>query len=143
MISYKDFLLENDITVDGRKIKVVKADRAAKDKLVDVDVKLFDKVFSKSSYYIEPNGKNQIHGRYEKFGLFIKGGIDNTFGDNYRVQQATSMEASEVSVNKTGDVSFTNGRHRYAWLRDQGLDKVPVSMNKESVKNAKLFNYIR
>jgi 2'-5' RNA ligase len=52
------------------------------------------------------------------------------------------MEASEVTVNEDGKVGFTNGRHRYAWLRDQGLTSIPVSMDPESVKNAKKHGYL-
>ena len=61
--------------------------------------------------------------RYERFGQFIA--------------EHDAIEAAEVYVHEDGQVGFTNGRHRYAWLRDQGLTSIPVAMTPESVANAK------
>jgi hypothetical protein len=35
---------------------------------------------------------------------------------------------SHICVEATGDVSFTDGRHRFAWFRDHGIKAVPVTV---------------
>ena len=56
--------------------------------------------------------------------------------------QIYSIEAPEVTVQDNGRVGFTNGRHRYAWLRDQGITSIPMAMTPESVANAKRYGYL-
>jgi hypothetical protein len=52
------------------------------------------------------------------------------------------MRASEAYVRPNGSVVFGDGRHRFAYLRDIGLKKIPMSLDKESVRNAKKHGYI-
>jgi hypothetical protein len=112
------------MAVDGRVITVVKPKRARKDVLVKLNVAAFDAAFQRErDFYIGPGGTgNPIHDRYPKFGEFIA--------------KVTEIEAAEVTVNDDGKVGFTNGRHRYAWLRDHGVKDIPVAMTPESVQNA-------
>ena len=72
--------------------------------------------------------ENAIKNRYKGVEEFLK--------------TAPSMIASEAYVKPNGSVVFGDGRHRFAYLRDQGLDKIPISMDKESIKNAKKYGYI-
>jgi hypothetical protein len=82
-----------------------------------------DKAWSKDpNFYVSKAGKNAIGDRREGVGKFL--------------ETATEMRAPEMGVNKEGQVAFTDGRHRMAYLRDQGLGQVPVSMDKESIANA-------
>lgn len=114
------------ITVGDRQIEVVKPQRAVKagDKLVPLNVIAFDTEFQRQTgFYLDVGGKGGIGNRYERFGEYIA--------------RHDSIEAAEVSVREDGTVGFTNGRHRYAWLRDQGLTSIPVAMTPESVKHAK------
>lgn len=111
---------------------VVLAPRAkkSKDVLVSVNVKKFDAAFAKDKYlYIGKGGSGGIHDRYPAFKKFL--------------ETKTPIEASEVSVRRDGTVGFTNGRHRYAVMRDSGLKSIPVSMDKSSVKYAKKFGLLR
>ena len=47
-----------------------------------------------------------------------------------------------MTVQASGRVGFTDGRHRYAWLRDQGITSIPVSMTPESAKYAKKYGLL-
>jgi len=83
----------------------------------------------------------------DETGYIGKGGTENAIGKRYQgveefLKTAPSMRASEVHVRPNGSVVFGDGRHRYAFLRDQGLDKIPISMDADSIKYAKKFGYI-
>jgi hypothetical protein len=97
--------------------------------LANVNAKAFDKAFKKTEWqYVGPQGQGGIGDRYTKFGEFAK--------------TAPSMNASNVSVDKIGRITFGDGRHRYAYLRDQGVDSIPMSMDKESLANAKFHGLL-
>ena len=125
------FTEQASVTVGDRQVTVVKPERATRagDKLVPVNVTAFDEEFQRDQdLYIGVGGQGGIGTRYERFGQFI-GAHD-------------SIEAAEVTVQENGRVGFTNGRHRYAWLRDQGLTSIPVAMTKESVTHAKRYGLL-
>lgn len=132
------------VKIGNREIKITKPLRAAKDTLVVLNVANFDKAFKKEKeFYIGKNGAGAIHDRYARFGLFVRGGkeeIEPDFSIDH--EPAKSIEASEVSVNAKGDIQFKNGRHRYAWMRDNKINKIIVAMDKESVYNARKYKYI-
>ena len=119
------------IKIGDRTIPVTinRIDKKSGGQLVNVNPSAFDEAFSKTSWqYVGEKGKEGISGRYEKFENYLK--------------DAKSIEASNVSVNKDGGIVFGDGRHRYAVLRDMGLDELPIVMDKESIKNAKKFGYL-
>jgi hypothetical protein len=119
------------IQIGDRTIPVTinRIDKKTGGQLVNVNPSAFDEAFSKTGWqYVGEKGKQGISGRYEKFESFLK--------------DAKSIEASNVSVNKDGGIVFGDGRHRYAVLRDMGLDELPIVMDKESIKNAKKFGYL-
>ena len=137
-VSRKDIIeeqinkLEPTITVQDRTIPVtlhpVEARQGNKIEYVNTDK--FENAFKK-----------------DETGYIGKGGTDNAIGKRYQgveefLKTAPSMRASEVHVRPNGSVVFGDGRHRYAFLRDQGLDKIPISMDADSIKNAKKFGYI-
>lgn len=148
MKSYKEVITEaaEYIKIDNRKIPVTKPQRAKKDKIVWVNTSRFDKAWKETesgNYYIGKNGKNGIKDRYKRFDVFVRGGKDD-IGDDIilDIDPAESIEVAEISVDDKGDISFTNGRHRFAWMRDQGLDRIPVAMSKDSIMNAKTHKYV-
>jgi hypothetical protein len=119
------------IQIGDRTIPVTinRFDKKSGGELVNVNPSTFDEAFSKTGWqYVGEKGKEGISGRYEKFENYLK--------------DAKSIEASNVSVNKDGGIVFGDGRHRYAVLRDMGLDELPIVMDKESIKNAKKFGYL-
>lgn len=78
--------------------------------------------------YVGPQGAGGIAGRYERFADFIR--------------EAPSMRASQVYVSPRGRVMFGDGRHRFSYLRDQGVESVPMSMDAESVETARRLGLI-
>ena len=99
--------------------------RRSGDKVVWVDVEAFDRLWKKDpEMYVAPGGVGGIKGRYERFGKFLETG--------------ESVIMSEVGVSpRTGTIEFTNGRHRFAYLRDHGVKTIPISMDKSMMKLAK------
>jgi hypothetical protein len=123
--------LTPSLQIDGKVLPVTmhRLEEKAGNQIVNINPKTFDQAFSKTQWqYVGKGGEGGIEGRYKGFENWLK--------------DAKSMTASNVSVNKDGGIVFGDGRHRYAVLRDMGLDKLPISMDKDSIKNAKKFGYI-
>jgi hypothetical protein len=119
------------VNVNGKEIPVTinKVDERSGEKLVYVNIAPFEANFEKDkNFYVGKEGKGGIGKRYEQFEDFIK--------------TADSVEAPEVGIDEKGHVQFGNGRHRYAYFRDQGLTRVPMAMSAESLANAKKFGYV-
>jgi hypothetical protein len=120
------------IKIHGRDIPVTMhpAEQRGGYQLHHVNVDKFDQGFKRNSgQYIGQGGTgNTISDRYKRIGEFLK--------------DAPSMQVSDAHINEHGLVDFGNGRHRYAYLRDQGLKTIPVSLSKESIRNAKKHGYI-
>ena len=100
------------------------------DRMVTVKVGPFNAAWSRDhNYYVGPGGSGAAIGdRYQRFGQWL--------ADHDHVQ------APYVDIGSKGDIYFSNGRHRYAWLRDHGWTVIPMSMNDESIANAQKFGYI-
>jgi hypothetical protein len=118
--------LVNDDDMVGRQtwkvngVTFVKPERASGDVVIMTNVAKFDKAWSQDmDMYITPGGGgNAINIRYPRFVHFL------TLG------QPVIM--SEVSVAVSDTPHFTNGRHRYSVLRDQGWKKIPMCVDPES-----------
>ena len=123
------------VAVDGRNIRFDISPQAESndETLVLVDVAKFDRLFSKSWQHIGVDGDGQIKTRYADFGVFLVGGEQKIGNRTVTHRPATSVIASEVSIGAGGIVTFGNGRHRYAWLRDHGVRKMPMSMDPTSL----------
>ena len=52
--------------------------------------------------------------RYKKFGAWLNRG--------------EAVEIPWVGL-EDGEICFTNGRHRFAWLRDHGLQSIPIDVD--------------
>lgn len=95
--------------------------------IVDVKASSFEKLFktSNSQQYIGEAGNIQVPKRYERLKELFASDKD--------------IEAPEVYVqiqNGRPIIKFEDGRHRYAIMRDMGMQKIPIAMDKESIKNA-------
>jgi hypothetical protein len=98
------------------------------DQIVWVDPAKFEPAFQKDvGFYVGEGGEGGIKGRYEGFAEWQKEG--------------KPIEVPEVSIQPDGRAAFHNGRHRYAWLRDQGMGKVPMAMEPESRARAKELGF--
>ena len=146
MKSFNTYITESvksTVKWKGGRVIVTAPKRARNETMVSMSVDAFERSYSKSSLYVGRNGRGGIGNRYERFGIFLNGGVDVIDKDvSLDVDPADSIEAPEVHVNKEGVASFTNGRHRWAWLRDHGAEFIPVMMDKEGLKNAREFGYV-
>jgi hypothetical protein len=59
-----------------------------------------------------------------------------------RSERMWPLEVSSVGVNKNGYIGFTDGRHRFAYLRNNGYNPIPVGMDAESIQYAKQYGYL-
>jgi len=120
---------ETVIPVGNRQIDVVPAPIDRKYPMVMINVPAFDRGFARDrGFYIGPGGSGDaIAGRYQRFLEFL--------------EKNDSMEASAVSVGEDGKVAFSNGRHRYAVLRDLGVTVMPVVVL-DGLENAERFGYL-
>lgn len=122
---------EFSVTLNGRQIPVTinKSDERSGEKLAYVNVAQFEANFAKDkNFYVGEEGEGGIGKRYEMFAKFV--------------ETAPSIEAPEIGIDDDGNVMFGNGRHRYAYMRDQGLTQIPMAMSAESLANAKKFGYV-
>lgn len=109
----------NEILDDDEKLKIV-----------NIDVKKFDKSWSQDrGVYIGPNGQGSIG--------------DRSAGVMEYYETDKPIDASEVDILPNGRVAFIDGRHRFAVLRDMGAEVIPMAMDDESVKNAKKHRLIK
>lgn len=122
--------LSFSVNLNGTNIPITLNKWVSKNKhLVNVNVEKLDNAWSRdSANYIGPNGKNGIKDRYQRFGEFS--------------QTAKSIEASEIHVSSNGSIMFSNGRHRFAYMRDNGVSVMPVAMDNESIQNATKYNLL-
>lgn len=98
--------------------------------LAHIKVEPFEKKFKNDWAYIGNNGEGGIRNRYNNFGKWL---TDNP---------TTPIEAPLVSIDTDGNVGFTNGRHRYAYLRDIGISHIPMSLSATDYKNAVAHNLV-
>lgn len=132
-IAKKLNIKSNDlIEVGGRKIPVNQhpSDERSGNELHFVDADKFEEGFKRNKdQYIGKGGSgNSISDRYKKVGEFLK--------------TAPSMRVGDAHVRENGLVDFGDGRHRFAYLRDQGLKHIPMSFSKEAARNARKHGYL-
>jgi hypothetical protein len=85
------------------------------DPVVWISVVALDAAWRGCKDYIGPGGSGSLHvGRYGRFGEFFV--------------HARSIIMPTLCLDDEGAVSFTNGRHRFAWLRDRGLSTLPIEI---------------
>ncbi|MDD5151910.1 MAG: hypothetical protein PHC28_15760 [Flavobacterium sp.] len=133
MKSFQEYILENNIKFNNIIYHFIIDPDFDNDgvQLVDFDIEKVDKLFKKDQdYYIKYLGKNstQSEFKYQRFLDFL--------------QNNKTIKAPSISVNDEGNISFNNGRHRFAVFRDQGFKELPMSVSKESLLNAKKFSLI-
>ncbi|WP_342251442.1 hypothetical protein [Sphingomonas sp. OTU376] len=79
-----------------------------------VDVAAFDRAWGRTDQHIVPGGSNGQDSRYRKAGeWFAENSHSNMF---------------VASLDEDG-VLFTDGRHRFSWLRDRGVAAIPIQIS--------------
>ena len=94
--------------------------------VVNVNVADVDTAWSKnaSSYISGPESPNIFKrgnsDRYTLFGEFFKTG--------------KPVEMSEIYLDHFNELNFSNGRHRFSWMRDHGVKSLPVVVPAEQAE---------
>jgi hypothetical protein len=71
--------------------------------------------------YIGPGGTGPAIGdRYSRFGIWL--------------QRGEAVWIPWVGLARDRQISFTDGRHRFAWLRDHGVTAVPIDVDPDEAK---------
>jgi hypothetical protein len=85
-----------------------------KHRIVWISVEALDASWQKDCCYVAAGGKGGNAFRYQRFGQWLRAS-----NPRRRIQMPV--------VGFPGDcVGFEDGRHRFAWLRDHGVDALPV-----------------
>lgn len=101
------------------------------DAVVWLDVAKADAAWKRDADYYIPIGAPENHHRYREFGTWL-----------LRANRVVWMP--HVTLWR-GQLSFTDGRHRFAWIRDHGADAMPVTTDPADAKklSAKLGSAAR
>lgn len=98
---------------------------------VTVDVAKVDEAWQRDhpDYYVPRGGQPDAVGqaKYEQVRQFVERAI----------AEGIPVEQSQIVVDRDGSVSFIDGRHRFAVLRDLGAVAIPVSVDRSSVARAR------
>lgn len=84
------------------------------DVIVWVDVSKADALWHRDILYIPPRAPKHRE-KYERFGRWL-------------VTAPCPVEMGHVAVGDENSLSFSNGRHRFAWVRDQGGQAIPFTI---------------
>ncbi|MFM0265601.1 hypothetical protein [Paraburkholderia sediminicola] len=85
------------------------------DALVWVCITSLDTAWRVSEDYVGEAGHGSLHGdRYSKVGRWL--------------ESAKFVDVPVLCLDEDGVPSFTDGRHRFAWLRDHGLRSLPIEV---------------
>jgi hypothetical protein len=107
-------------TIDWRLVPLGEGwDSQDQDLVVWVDIKKLDQSWRNDPGYVGANGAgSDMPGRYEEAGKWLA-----EFVNGHR-----PVFMPTVCLNDAGDITFTDGRHRVAWLRDHGAIALPVGV---------------
>lgn len=103
-------------------------DKVAGAKLCDVDVSKLDKELKKNkSMYVGFEGYNGSRDKYNSFVEYLK------------TNQSIHTPKIYLERENNGEISthISDGRHRFAVLRDRGIEKMPVVIDKNSIELAR------
>lgn len=93
------------------------------DPVIWVAVGSLDALWRNTPEYVGLDGRGSDQaGKYEAVGDFLRFGIGT--------RQIFVPTVSMID----GKVTFTDGRHRFAWLRDHGLRAMPIEVPEESLE---------
>jgi hypothetical protein len=127
---YKDL----DDSIESQMSEMVVSDTRRTHKIHWVNVYNFDKAWAHASQYLAPGTQDPS---MEKAETFLK--MDPV--NRHRKYGRYIMPAVKVGI-RWGEVKILDGRHRYCILREAGVEKMPVSMDNDSAKNAGRLNLL-
>ena len=100
------------------------------DIVVEVDVKEINELWKQDPFWIDVGAieGGGVREKYEKVGRWIR--------ENNRV------EMCEVGY-RDGVFGVHQGRYRFAWLRDHGVARIKVCVDKESINRLKQLRIVK
>lgn len=92
------------------------------DAAIWVDTAKLDRLWQRAAdAYIGSGGSEHAIGdRYTRVGLWILAG--------------RPLKMLQIAVSEEGELSFIDGRHRFAWLRDHGAKSVQVQLHSDHLE---------
>ena len=126
-----------DKTIDlddiKRRIELDKADKRKNVKLIEVETEKLEQLIRRDKLsYIEKQGMNSDGDKYKNFGEYLKTG--------------KKIYATKINIDKSpkGEilVNIIDGRHRYAYLRDIGMKRIPIAIDKKSYDTGLKYNLL-
>lgn len=97
--------------------------------VVQVDPRKIDAAWQRDSgVYVGPGGSGGSPEKYARAREFLT--------------TADQFEAPSLRMNEGGTPVFDDGRHRFAVMRDAGMDRVPVAIDPYSTELAKRFGLL-
>jgi hypothetical protein len=113
-------------------IEFVKPERAVGDWVILTNVEAFDEAWRahEPDYYIEYRGANS---RQKYLGFA------NWFEDNpdIPVEMPEVVMYEDPASGRDWGPGFTNGRHRFAFLRDMGMPVIPMAVSRHGAQRFK------
>jgi hypothetical protein len=92
---------------------------AETDPVLWIDLMRFEAEWRKTDQWVGPGGvPGGLGSRYPRAGEWLQSG--------------RPIDMCQIWINTDG-IGFTDGRHRFAWLRDHGLSAMPVQLSPESM----------
>ncbi len=106
----------------GRAVSFIQHSGAGRDEVaVWINPRDLDRDWQRDTGYYLPPGGEGVAGRRAEFRRFL--------------QTDDAVEAPRVALGPEGEVSFTDGRHRFAVLRDDGAARVAVMVPRDQVRD--------
>lgn len=94
-----------------------------------VDPLKVDAILSRDKeFYVGPGGEGGSTFKYKKAMEFLK--------------SASEFNAPSLGVMEDGGVGFSDGRHRFAAMRDMGINPLPVAMDPQSLQFASRYGLL-
>lgn len=98
--------------------------------LIEVEVSRLDQLWRESGEgYINSDGTGATEGRLEGFAAWLS------------ANPSKPINAPWVYINGRGSVSFSDGRHRFALLRERGYHSIKIAVRKNEV--ARMWNLLK
>jgi hypothetical protein len=82
-----------------------------------IDIQALDHSWAQDELHVGQGGEGGMKRRYDGFGRWI-------------ASATVPVQMPEVALSHRNEVAFTNGRHRFSWLRDHGAEAMPVLVDK-------------
>jgi hypothetical protein len=83
-----------------------------------IDIQALDQSWAKDELHVSVGGEGGMKRRYVGFGQWI-------------ASATVPVEMPEIALGHRNEVVFTNGRHRFSWLRDHGAEAMPVLVDRD------------